>query len=746
MRHGSAATYFECSRENNLMKAILEDTGAGRIAAIDVPDPELRAGGILVRTAFSAISAGTERAKLDQTEKSLLGKAMARPDLVRQVMELARDEGIKAAYQKVHSRLDTLSPLGYSCSGVVVAAAEGVQGFQPGDRVACGGGGYANHSALNFVPQNLAVKLPDSVGLDAAALTTIGAIAIQGLRQSEVKFGETVAVIGAGLLGVLTIQLAKAAGCRVVAIDLHPERAERAVQLGADLGLSSNDGRTKLAVQEFSQYGADVVILTAATPSTAPIELAAAIARDRGRIVVVGDVGLGVSRPNVYLKELSITLSRSYGPGRYDADYEEAGIDYPIGHVRWTEKRNMEAFVQFLAARSINVAPLIEKRYPVEQGDKAYTHLRDSGAYTVLIEYPAAPAQHVQTRNPSPQATRKAGTSAQLKVGCIGAGGFARNIIIPALRNTKGVLLESVATASGIGAQSACKSFGFSKAQTPVELLRDVQTDAVFVLSRHDSHAEYVMASLANQKPVFVEKPLAISTDQLEEVRCAYESEKDRGNSPFLMVGFNRRFAPMTEELRRFFAKRQEPMVVNVRVNAGYLAPDHWTQRKGGGGRIIGEFCHFVDWARAVVCSPIRTLTAHALPDGSRYNRDNVVVTMSFLDRSIASLLYLANGDKSVPKEYFEVFCEGGVGILDDFSMLELSRGGKKIRTKGRRDKGHRRELELTIEAMRAGHPSPIPFEQLVEVSSACIAIDKAIATGLPISLQGDVGVDEGER
>jgi predicted dehydrogenase/threonine dehydrogenase-like Zn-dependent dehydrogenase len=727
------------------MKAILEDSGAGRIAAIDVPDPELRAGGILVRTAFSAISAGTERVKLDQTEKSLLGKALARPDLVRQVMELARAEGIRAAYQKVHSRLDTLSPLGYSCSGIVVAAAEGVQEFQPGDRVACGGGGYANHSALNFVPRNLAVKLPDSVGLDAAALTTIGAIAIQGLRQSEVKFGETVAVIGAGLLGVLTIQLAKAAGCRVVAIDLHPQRAERAAQLGADLGLSSGDAQTKLAVQGFSRYGADVVIITAATPSTAPIELAAAIARDRGRIVVVGDVGLGVSRPNVYLKELSITLSRSYGPGRYDADYEEAGIDYPVGHVRWTEKRNMESFVQFLAARSINVAPLIERRYPVEQGDKAYADIRDPETYTVLIEYPAAPMPPAPAPYPSRPMARKPGTSAQLRVGCIGAGGFATNIIIPALRHTKSVALDSVATRSGIGAQSARKSFGFSKAQTPVELLQDIQTDAVFVLSRHDSHAEYVVAALTNHKPVFVEKPLAINADQLQEVRCAYESERSQGNSPFLMVGFNRRFAPMTEALREFFAKRQEPMVVNVRVNAGYLAPDHWTQRKGDGGRVIGEFCHFVDWARAVVGSPIRTLTAHALPDGSRYNRDNVVVTLSFLDRSIANLVYLANGDKSIPKEYFEVFCEGGVGILDDFSLLELTRNGKRTRTKGRRDKGHRREIELTIEAIRTGHPSPIPFEELVEVSSVCIAVDQAIATSLPISFPDGARVDEGQ-
>ena len=287
------------------MKSVLEDMKSGKVMAYEVPQPELRPGGILVRTVFSAISSGTERVKLEAGEKSLMGKAMARPDLVRQVMDFARNEGIKAAYQRVQSRLDSLSPLGYSCSGIVIAAGEGVQEFQPGDRVACGGGGYANHSAINFVPKNLAVKLPDSVGLDAAALTTIGAIAMQGLRQSESSFGETVAVIGAGLVGVLTIQLAKAAGCRVIAIDLDPGRVERAVKFGADLGLLSSDPRTALAVKEATHYGPDAVIITAATPSAEPIELAAAIARDRGRIVVVGDVGLGVSRPNVYLKELS---------------------------------------------------------------------------------------------------------------------------------------------------------------------------------------------------------------------------------------------------------------------------------------------------------------------------------------------------------------------------------------------------------------------------------------------------------
>jgi polar amino acid transport system substrate-binding protein len=556
---------------------------------------------------------------------------------------------------------------------------------------------------------------------------------MQGLRQSESRFGETVAVIGAGLVGVLTIQLAKAAGCRVIAIDLDPGRVERAVKFGADRGLLSSDPRTPLAIKEFTHYGPDAIIITAATPSTEPIELAAAIARDRGRIVVVGDVGLGVSRPNVYLKELSVTLSRSYGPGRYDVDYEEGGNDYPIGYVRWTEKRNMEAFVNFLTAGNIDVAPLIVRRYPVEQADSAYVAIRESGSYTALIDY--AVSELAFATASGPKTVRPTRSSGEFKVGCIGAGGFAKNIIFPALRGRKGVVLESVATASGIGAQSACKSFGFSRAQTAADLLQDAQTDGVFVLSRHDSHSRYVVAALTNHKAVFVEKPLAVSQDQLEEIRCAYQAAKEQGHASFLMVGFNRRFAPMTEKLCEFFAKRQEPMMINIRVNAGYLPLDHWTQRKQDGGRIVGEFCHFVDWARAVVNRPIQAVMAHALPDGSRYNQDNVAAVLSFLDGSIANLTYVANGDKSVPKEYFEVFCESGVGIINDFCTLELSRDGKTARTKGRRDKGHNREIELTIEAMRSGSPSPIPFEQLAEIAKTCFAVHEAISTGHPVRL-----------
>ena len=704
------------------MRAILEDVRSGEVSSEEVPQPELRPGGILLRTAFSAISAGTELAHREQVEKSLLGKALARPDLVRQVVDFARTAGVKAAYQKVQSRLDMLAPLGYSCSGTVIAAGQSAHEFQPGDRVACAGAGYASHCEVNFIPKNLAVKVPDAVSLEAASLSAIGAIALQGFRQSQAVLGEVVAVIGAGLVGVLTIQLAKAAGCRVIAVDRDGQRVQRALEFGADLALGSGDRDTPARVKEFARYGTDVAIIAASSASSEPVELAANISRDRGRIVVVGAVDLGVSRKAMYLKELSLVLSRSYGPGRYDAQYEEDGHDYPIGYVRWTEKRNMEAFLDLLASGAINVAPFLERRCPVEQGGAAYQELKSTGAYTVLVEYPGRVLIPMPVAAGAAARVAAAPRAGELRVSCIGAGSFARSVIFPALRKNRGVALHSVATASGIASESARRLFGFTRAVAPADLLQDKDTDAVFVLSRHDSHAQYVVAALSGRKPVLVEKPLAVNREQLEEIRSVYRAAKEATPAPFLMVGYNRRFAPFTERLREFFAGRQEPMVANVRVNAGYIPHDHWVQQNSsGGGRIVGELCHFVDWARCVVGCGIVSVAANALPDGARYNRDNVVATLTFRDGSIANISYLANGDRSVPKEQFEVFCEGKVGRITDFCTLELARSGKSRRTRARQDKGHDREIELTLEAMRRGGCSPIPFEELVEVSEATL-------------------------
>src|SRR6266446_2564461 len=712
------------------MLALLTDRNSGKVSTYDVPAPELRPGGLLVRTHHSAISAGTERATLELSSKSLLAKMKARPDLVKQVIEYARQNGLKAAYDIVHAKLDTLMTLGYSCAGKVISVGEGVHEFSPGDRVACGGGTYANHAEINFVPRNLAVHIPSQVSTVAASLTTIGAIALQGVRQAKVGIGETVAVIGAGLVGVLTIQIVRAAGCRVVAIDLSPERVARAADFGAHLAVSVNDPALVSKIKEFSRHGVDAAILTAATASAEPAEMAARILRDRGRIIVVGAVGMGVSRSNMYTKELSLALSRSYGPGRYDQHYEEGGIDYPIGYVRWTERRNMEAFLDLLATGQIDVTPLLERRYAIDEGAKAYADLKN-GLYTAILEYNSASA--VLHRTVHAVVAARPRTGDEVRVGCIGAGGFASSVIFPNLQSIKGVRLQSVGTVSGTGAISAQRTFKFQTAEKPSELLNNRDVDTVFILTRHDTHMTYAAQALHAGKPVFVEKPLAIDREQLAHLQELHAAQLQDGRAPFVMVGFNRRFAPFTERIRQFFAGRREPMLVHARVNAGYVPRDRWLHAHGG--RIVGEFCHFVDWARSVIGSPIHSVAATGLPDGTQYASDNIAVTLRFADGSVANLLYLANGDRSIAKEFFEVFCQGAVARLHDFRALELARNGKVQKFKSLQDKGHRRELQLTIEAVRDGEPSPISFEELVEVTEATLLVDQAVATGEVIQL-----------
>ena len=712
------------------MLALLTDRNSGRVSTYEIPPPELRPGGLLVRTQYSAISAGTERATLELSSKSLLAKMKARPDLVKQVIEYARQNGVKAAYDKVHAKLDTLTTLGYSCAGEVISVGEGVHEFRAGDRVACAGGTYATHSEINFVPRNLAVHIPSQVSTVAASLTTIGAIAMQGVRQANVGIGETVAVIGAGLVGMLTIQILRAAGCRVVAIDLSPQRVKCAAEFGAHLAMAATDPALPSSIKEFSRYGVDAAILTAATDSAEPAEMAAKILRDRGRIVVVGAVGMGVSRSNMYLKELSLALSRSYGPGRYDSQYEEGGTDYPIGYVRWTERRNMEAFLDLLATAQIDVSALVENRYPIEDGAKAYAELKN-GSYTAILEYGCGSA--APQRTASTVVAARPRIAGELRVGCIGAGSFASSVIFPTLQSIKGVRLQSVATISGAGAASAQRAFKFDTAEQPAELLNNPNVDSVFILTRHDTHAAQTVQALQEGKPVFVEKPLAIDREQLNQLELEYAGQLQAGRAPFVMAGFNRRFAPFTEKIREFFAGRREPMLIHGRVNAGYIPHDHWIHAQGG--RIVGEFCHFVDWARSVIGCPIHSVTASGLPSNTQFAPDNVAATLKFTDGSIANLLYLANGDRSIPKEFFEAFCQGATARLHDFRTLELARNGKVQKLKGLQDKGHRRELQLTIDAVRDGKPSPIPFEELVEVTKTTFVVHEALASGQPIQL-----------
>lgn len=713
------------------MKAILQNLKSSCVEVCDIPSPELRRGGVLVQTLFSAISAGTEQSKLETAEKSLLGKAIARPDQVRLVLQVAQAEGIAAAYQKVKSRLDTLSPLGYSSAGIVLAVGDGVGDLRPGDRVACGGAGYANHAEVNFIPRNLVARVPESVALEEASLTTIGAIAMQGLRQADLHLGETVAVIGAGLVGLLAIQLARASGCRVLALDIDPARVEFAAHFGAHLALLSRDAETSNAVRHFSPLGIDAAVITAASPSAEPLELATRILRDRGRVVAVGDIGMGVARRNLYDKELSVAVSRSYGPGRYDTNYEEKGIDYPIGYVRWTERRNMEAFLELLATGAIDLGGLTKHQCAVEEAESAYALIREKKAYTVVLRYPANLRRKAaaETRAGVVQVNNAGHGARVVNVSCIGAGRFARSVVFRHLAAIKDASLLAVASSSGYSAESAFRSCGFEQTSTVSDIFTDPRADAVFILSRHDTHADYVVRGLAAGKAVLCEKPLAVSRHGLKTVVDEYADQIRKGAAPFLMVGFNRRYAPLTSKMSKFFEERVEPMMIHIRINAGSLAGGHWAHENGG--RVVGEVCHFVDVARFLTNSPIENVWASALPDNCAYNRDNLVANLTFEDGSIANIVYVANGDKAVPKEFYEVFCGGSIARLDDFRLLELVRNGHTQRFKSKLDKGHQRELELVVEAISEGKPAPIPFHQIVEVTETTFRIAEAI--GVPL-------------
>jgi polar amino acid transport system substrate-binding protein len=723
------------------MKQICQSQGLGRIAVEEVPAPVLRPGGVLVRTVWSLISAGTERAKLELAQKSLAGKALARPEQARQVIDALRQQGLAATYRKVTNRLDSLEPLGYSCSGVVLAAGAGAEDFTPGDAVACAGAGYANHAEVNFVPRNLCVRIPDALELDEAAFATAGAIAMQGVRQAEARLGEAVAVIGLGLIGLLTVQILKAAGCRVLGVDLDAERRRLAGQLGAEAAAPPDAALVlTLASAVFGLPGCDAAIVTAATSSDGPLELAGRLCRDRGRVVVVGNVGMKVPRQVFYEKELDLRLSRSYGPGRYDPDYEEKGRDYPLGYVRWTERRNLEAFLALAAGRKIDLRPLITHRFPIQDAPAAYALIQGGEpCLGVLLAYPSATPPNTTppriTRRHTEPRPSGSGPRPLVRLGFLGAGNFAQDTLLPALQSLGQVRFQAVATASGLSAVSVARRFGFARAAADAaDLLLDPEIDAVVIATRHDAHAALVIDALKANRHVFVEKPLAVRPEELEAIAAALRSLP---NPPLLMVGFNRRFAPAVRVAREFFASNSEPLCLRCRVNAGYLPPANWLHDpETGGGRITGEGCHFVDLALHLAGSRPVQVFAQALPDGGRYRHDNVSLQIRFANGSLATVDYLANGDKRLPKEAIEIFGGGAAAIIDDFRRVTLARHGK-LRRLGHwwsgPDKGHRAELKAFIEAVRRGGPSPVPFDEAARSMRVTFRLLDALRAGLPV-------------
>lgn len=686
--------------------------------------PALGPGEVLIQTAFSVVSPGTERSKLELSRKTLVGKARSRPDLVRQTLDKVRQEGLSATMRAVRRKLGESIALGYSLSGEVLAVGERVEGLRPGDLVAAGGGGYALHADVVVVPENLVVRVPDGAALDAAAFATIGAVSMHGFRLGKTEVGEVVAVVGLGLIGLLAGAIAKAAGCRVIGIDLRPEALERALTMGFDDAVPAGDDAARRVDAASRGRGADAVLLCASSSSNAPVLLAGEIARDRARVVVVGDIPVEGPREVFFRKELELVVSRSYGPGRYDPAYEEKGQDYPVGYVRWTQRRNMEAFVDLVAAGGMDVLGTVTHRFPVEKADDAYATLETTAGAVVLLEYPAE-----ERRAPAPvTAPAPARPGARiLRVGLVGTGSFASRVLVPAIASDEGAAIAAVAALQG----RPPSIDGARHAASPQEVFADPEVHAVFVATRHDSHSELAAAALAAGKAVFVEKPLALSHQELDAVVATRA-----GSSGPLMTGFNRRHAPFTERLRSLTASGA-PAVIYARVNAGPLPPDHWTKDLDvGGGRILGEMCHFVDLVTYLAGSAPTTVAAQAVAGGSAQAAQDVVATISFADGSVATVLYTAVGDPASGKERIEVFCGGRTGIIDDWRTLTLVSGGRSAEEKGRMDKGHAAEVASFLKAVRDGASLADSFARDVQSTRATLAVVESLATGLPVALR----------
>ena len=708
------------------MKQILQNQRTGELKVADVPIPVLQRGRVLVRTAASLVSAGTERMSLQLAQKSLLGKARERPDLVKQVVQKYKTEGLVSTVNAVRAKLETNKSLGYSAAGIVMEVGQEVTGLRAGDRVACAGADFASHAEMLSVPQNLCVRLPEEVGFEAGAFGTLGAIALQGLRLAEPTLGEAVAVIGLGLLGQLTVQLLKANGCRVFGIDLDPAKVELARALGADAASISAPETAQVVIDWTRGRGADAVLITAATPSNEPIELAGEISRAKGRVVAVGLVGLDVPRQTFYERELSLKISMSYGPGRYDPEYEERGHDYPFGYVRWTEQRNIEAFLDLVAEKRIDVDRLISHRFPIGEAGRAYELISGSSEpyLGVVLTYDTEAKLKHTVEFPKHKAA-----AAAVRVGVIGAGAYVTSKLLPHFK-AAGVEFSSIASASGTSARDAGEKFGFARAVSGAdEVLADNEANLIVIGTRHDSHAELAARALVSNKHVFVEKPLALNDAELDDVLTAAANSEGQ-----LMVGFNRRFSPLAREAREFFAGRSGPLSILYRVNAGRIPKSHWIQdAHEGGGRIVGEVCHFVDLMQFWIGAPPVSVFAEAVEANNQQvvETDSIFITLRFADGSNGCIAYVAEGDKSAAKERVEIFGEGRTLVLDDFRRATFHKNGKETRKELKtQDKGQAELVRAVCAVVREGATAPISLEELSATTRATFRMLDSLRTG----------------
>ncbi|MGI5193277.1 bi-domain-containing oxidoreductase [Streptomyces sp. CA-288835] len=724
------------------MKQVVQNYKSGELAVLDVPVPGCKPGGVLVRTAFSLISTGTELMKVSEAGMSMLGKARSRPDQVAKVMQSVATNGVPATYRKVMGKLDSYTPLGYSLCGVVEQVGAGIDDVKVGDLVACAGNEHALHAELNWVPKNLYAPLPDGLAPRHAAFGTVGSIALQGVRQGEPQLGEVALVIGLGLIGQLVVQLLAASGVRVVGADPDPVRCELAERLGAAACGDPASAAVEAAVAELTDgHGVDQVYLAAGGGSNQPVELAAKLSRDRGRVVDIGKCRLDLPWNAYYEKELDVRFSRSYGPGRYDPGYELEGRDYPIGYVRWTERRNLACFLDLVARGSVDVEPLISHVADFDDAVETYQSLKDGDlkAVAVLFRYPQeageaeeaeAPAVALPAVRKKPSTTRAAKTPVRLAF--VGAGNYATSMLLPHLAQRDGVELSTVVTTTALSGANAQRKFGFTEATTDLDaVLDDKSIDAVFVVTRHSSHAELTRQALLAGKAVFVEKPLALTEDELAGVLAAVE---ESGNDR-LQVGFNRRFAPLLQEARTRFGARTGPASLRYLVNAGRLQHGSWYLQQGTeGSRFAGEGGHFIDTASWLLDADPVSVYAVATS-----GNEDLQVVLRYPDGSTATISYVTTGAPGFPKETLDLVADGKVLRLDDFVRASVH-GRKKwvsSRLPKARDKGQNAELAAFIKAVRTGGPMPVPLQSLVATTAATLAVQTGLAAGAPVTLAG---------
>ena len=700
------------------MKQILQHLRTGKMELAELPCPQVGRGQVLIQTRASLISAGTERMLVEFSKANLISKARQQPDKVKQVLDKIKTDGLMPTLEAVFRKLDEPLPLGYCNAGVVLEVGSGVSDIQPGDRVASNG----PHAEVVCVPRNLVAKVPDNVTDEQAAFTVLAAIALQGIRLAQPTLGERFMVFGMGLIGLITVQLVRLSGCEVLAVDLNPQRLSLAERFGAKtVDLSQGADPITAAKGWTGEDGVDGIIITASAKTDEIVHQAAESCRKRGRIVLVGVVGLNLRRSDFYQKELTFQVSCSYGPGRYDEAYEQGGHDYPPGFVRWTEGRNFAAVLGAMSNGGLDVSPLVTHRYKLDDALKAYETIEnDRTALGVILQY----GDHVDRSGVVTLSQRPAEAAGEAVVGVIGAGNFAKAILLPALVKTK-ARLAYIADLNGAAAKHAAVKFGAQKAVTDYrQILDDKQVHAVFVVTGHHTHSRFVCEVLEAGKHVFVEKPLAMNESQLKQVQSTISNHQ----SKILMVGFNRRFSPHTVKVKQLLSSRSSPLCMSMTINAGKIPADHWTQDpERGGGRIIGEGCHFIDLLSFIAASPVRSVSATMVGEGPAIREDKMAIGLEFADGSVGTVNYFANGSKSYPKEMLEIFSDGRVLRMENFRCTRCYgfAGFKKFKS-SRQDKGHRAEIAAFIERIRNGGEPLIPFEQLGNITQASFAAVQA--------------------